>query len=134
METEKVTYKGGCHCKKVRFEVLADKTLTIFNCNCSICNMKQNHHFIVYKDSFKLLEGEEDLTTYTFNTGQAKHKFCKNCGVQSFYHPRSHPDGIAVTIYCLDDYPNIPFKFINFDGVNWEAEMNRNEEIHQHGK
>jgi hypothetical protein len=96
--------------------------------------MKQNHHFIVYKDKFKITEGEDYLSTYTFNTNQARHKFCKNCGVQSFYHPRSHLDGIAVTIYCLDEYPNVKYDIVNFDGTNWETEMNKNKEIHELGK
>jgi len=39
------------------------------------------------------LQGADKLTTYTFNTHQAKHTFCRTCGVQSFYQPRSNPDG-----------------------------------------
>ena len=42
---------------------------------------------------FFMSQGEEDLTTYTFNTHAAKHTFCKICGVQSFYTPRSNPNG-----------------------------------------
>jgi hypothetical protein len=123
-------YEGGCHCKRVRFNVWADKNLTVFKCNCSICTMKQNHHFIVAKEKFTLLQGEEDLNAYTFNTHQAKHKFCKYCGVQAFYHPRSHPDGIAVTLYCLDRYPkNISYNMVEFDGQNWESEINENKDI-----
>lgn len=38
-------------------------------------------------------QGSDNLTTYTFNTHAAKHTFCKTCGVQSFYTPRSNPDG-----------------------------------------
>lgn len=43
-------------------------------------------------------QGKENLTTYTFNTRAAKHTFCKTCGVQSFYTPRSNPDGYGTTI------------------------------------
>ena len=39
------------------------------------------------------MQGQDKLTTYTFNTGKAKHTFCSICGVQSFYTPRSNPDG-----------------------------------------
>ena len=53
--------------------------------SCSICVMKQNHHFIVPDHNFQLISGSDMLTTYTFNTGAAKHTFCKRCGVQSFY-------------------------------------------------
>ena len=95
-------YFGRCHCERVRFSVLAPAHLVCFECNCSVCKMKRNTHFIVPRANFRLLSGEEDLTTYTFGTHTAKHRFCKHCGVQSFYHPRSNPDGIAVTIWCLE--------------------------------
>ena len=45
-------------------------------------------------------QGEDQLTTYTYNTHTAKHKFCKICGVQSFYQPRSNPSGYG-TYVCL---------------------------------
>lgn len=126
-----VLYKGGCHCREVRFEVYAEKKLRVFKCNCSVCLMKQNHHFIA-KDrqkSFKIVSGENFLSTYTFNTKKAQHKFCKECGVQPFYFPRSNPDGVAITIYCLDDYGSVDYKIIHFDGQNWEQEIISNNEI-----
>ena len=83
-----ILHTGGCHCGAIRFQVLAPKRLHVYNCNCSVCHKKQNKHFIVPKSKFTLLQGEQYLTTYTFNTHQAKHTFCKTCGVQSFYTPR----------------------------------------------
>ena len=63
--------------------------------SCSVCEMKQNHHFIVPNKNFTLLKGgqEGQLITYTFNTKKAKHMFCAACGVQSFYIPRSNQNG-----------------------------------------
>ncbi|XP_047235299.1 centromere protein V isoform X1 [Girardinichthys multiradiatus] len=92
-----VTHLGGCHCGAVRFEVWSSPDLHVFHCNCSICTKKQNHHFIVPKSRFTLLQGVDNLTTYTFNTHVAKHTFCRTCGVQSFYTPRSNPDGYGTT-------------------------------------
>ena len=130
MDSTKKIYLGGCHCKAVRFEVLAGVDLTVWKCNCSTCLMKQNHHFIVPNKYFKLLSGEGNLTLYTFNTHTAKHYFCKTCGVQSFYNPRSNPDGVAVTIYCLDQETKPEsIKIIEFDGQNWEKEMQNKAEI-----
>lgn len=40
-------------------------------------------------------QGAESITTYTFNTHKAQHTFCKRCGVQSFYTPRSNPGGFG---------------------------------------
>src|SRR5436853_611692 len=42
------------------------------------------------------------LSEYTFNTGTARHLFCRRCGVKSFYVPRSNPEGYSVNVRCLD--------------------------------
>ena len=63
-----------------------------------MCIMKKNVHTIIPARRFHLLKGADNLTVYQFGTMTAVHKFCRICGVQSFYHPRSNPDGIAVTI------------------------------------
>lgn len=119
MTTEPVRhYAGGCHCGAVRFEVTVRRHVA-FACNCSICKMKGFVHIIVPKADFNLLSGAGDLTTYTFNTHIAKHTFCRRCGVQSFYTPRSHPDGVSVNLNCLDE-GHAPFRIEPFDGRNWE--------------
>ena len=51
-----------------------------------------------------IIQGNEYLTTYEFNTMQAKHLFCKICGVQSFYQPRSNSDGWGIIIFLLKMY------------------------------
>eukprot|EP01118_Nematostelium_gracile_P008599 TRINITY_DN2849_c0_g1_i2.p1 TRINITY_DN2849_c0_g1~~TRINITY_DN2849_c0_g1_i2.p1 ORF type:complete len:159 (+),score=23.80 TRINITY_DN2849_c0_g1_i2:62-538(+) len=117
---EQVTHRGGCHCGAVRFEVIASEHLVIWHCNCSICKMKSNLHFIVPEKDFKLIKGEDSITTYTFNTHQAKHTFCKICGVQSFYRPRSNPDGYGVNPNCLDEGTVKSTETKHFDGQNWE--------------
>ena len=117
------THQGGCHCGKVKFEVTAPAELDVSECNCSICRMSAYLHLIVPKDQFKLLEGEDTLTTYTFNTGAAKHTFCSVCGVKSFYVPRSHPDGISVNARCLDGGTISEMAITPFDGQNWEQNI-----------
>ena len=114
------THQGGCHCGEVRFEVTAAAELEVTECNCSICRMSAYLHLIVPKDRFKLLKGEESLTTYTFNTGAAQHLFCSACGVKSFYVPRSHPNGYSVNARCLDDATIDRMVITPFDGQNWE--------------
>lgn len=59
-------------------------------------------HLIVPATRFRLLDGEDALTEYRFNTGTARHLFCRHCGVKAFYVPRSHPDGYSVNMRCLD--------------------------------
>ena len=118
-----VVHKGGCHCGKVRYEVKAPTILDCLECNCSICVKKQNMTFIVPNKHFKLLYGQEELAVYTFNTHVAKHTFCRHCGVQSFYHPRSNPDGVGVMPHCLDPGTVEGMKIEKFDGHNWESTM-----------
>jgi hypothetical protein len=97
-----VTHRGGCHCGAVAFEVQAPARLTVSDCNCSICRMCGYLHLIVPRSRFRLLRGADQLAEYTFNTRNARHFFCRTCGVKSFYVPRSNPDGYSVNVRCLD--------------------------------
>ncbi len=54
-----VAITGGCHCRAVTFKALVTKKVIVHKCNCSICNMKQNHHFMVQDDKFTLLSGDD---------------------------------------------------------------------------
>ncbi|MBL4877673.1 MAG: GFA family protein [Hyphomonas sp.] len=119
--SEALPQAGGCHCGAVRFEVDLPPTFEVEDCNCSICAMSGNIHVIVPASRFRLLQGAETLTEYTFNTGGAKHRFCKICGIKSFYVPRSNQDGYAVTWRCLDDWQTLDVTINKFDGQNWEA-------------
>jgi len=191
-------YGGQCHCGAVRFRLHAPQHLVAWDCNCSVCLMKKNTHFIVPENQFKLLPpvmeryrvhagdaldyaksaGQDGtsshplhwgcppaeidvpawvwlnkaadsidapsvpedqhgyISTYGFGSKTAKHTFCKICGVQAFYHPRSNPDGVAVTLDCLipgalpvdtrqegacqpENACTSEVRF--FDGRNWEA-------------
>ncbi|CAK4117377.1 unnamed protein product [Aphanomyces euteiches] len=121
MSSAKVVHRGACHCKRVRFEFDAETELVAIDCNCSICLMKRNVHTIIPSSCFRLLEGDDVLTTYTFNTHKAQHKFCSVCGVQPFYIPRSNPDGVAITIACITPGTVSRFDIQTYDGLNWEA-------------
>ena len=112
-------YRGACHCGSVVFEVEAPERVECAECNCSICSKSGNLHLIVPKSRFKLLRGESVLTTYTFNTGVARHLFCKTCGIKAFYIPRSNPDGFSVNVHCLEPPPR-EVVIEKFDGQNWE--------------
>ncbi|HEY2418078.1 MAG TPA: GFA family protein [Steroidobacteraceae bacterium] len=117
-----IVHAGGCHCGRVRFEVLAPAQLEVTDCNCSICAKSGYLHLIVPGARFKLLSGAEQLTSYQFNTGTAKHLFCAVCGVKSFYVPRSHPNGYSVNARCLDAGSFSGMHVSAFDGRNWEQQ------------
>ncbi len=94
-------------------------------CNCSICAKKGFVHWIVPRDAFQLETPESALSTYTFNTGVAKHLFCRTCGIHSYYVPRSDPDKIDVNARCLDDIDLAGLAVASFDGQNWETAIER---------
>ena len=112
-------YTGSCHCGAVQYEVEALDKVVCQECNCSICSKSGYLHLIVPKSRFRLLKGENYLTTYTFDTGEARHMFCKVCGIKSFYIPRSNPDGYDVNVRCLEPQPD-QINIDLFDGKNWE--------------
>jgi len=118
-------HKGGCHCGRVQFEVVAPSDLILSDCNCSICSMAGYQHLIVPRADFKVLRGEDQLSTYEFNTGVAQHFFCRHCGVKSFYVPRSHPEGISVNGRCLNPETISSTTLKPFDGRHWE--LNREQ-------
>jgi hypothetical protein len=113
-------YSGFCHCGAIHFEIEAPKCITVENCNCSICSMSGYLHLILPKSKFRLIKGNEHLSTYTWNTGVAKHTFCKTCGIKPFYTPRSNPEGIDINVRCLKPQPD-KITTNQFDGQHWEA-------------
>ncbi len=115
---------GGCHSRAVCFQVEAELPWELGRCNCSVCSKSGYLHLIVPNQQFFLLQGEENLTTYTFNSGVAKHFFCKTCGIKPFYVPRSNPDGMDVNVNCLDEVP-IQVELVEFDGRNWEKNAHK---------
>ena len=117
-------YEGGCHCGRVRFRVTAELT-GIADCNCSVCTKKGFLHLIVPPEQFELLSGADDLSTYQFNTGTAKHTFCRHCGIHAFYVPRSDPDKVDVNVRCLDDIDLTTLTITPFDGRNWEEAIEK---------
>ena len=118
-------HTGGCHCGRVRFEVNAPANIVATRCNCSICAMSGYLALIVPKSDFHLLSDEAALSSYSFNTGVAKHTFCRVCGVKSFYTPRSHPGGISVNVNCLESGSIESVQLKTFDGRNWEQNISK---------
>ncbi|WP_040839392.1 GFA family protein [Thiothrix nivea] len=126
------TLHGSCHCGQVRFTVntVLDK---VVQCNCSICSKKGVLHHRVPPEQFQLLQGEDALQLYQFDSKEAKHWFCKYCGIHPFSNPRAAPDMISINVRCLDDVElaaALP-EVIYFDGKNWEQAVAKlNQQLH----
>jgi hypothetical protein len=115
------TYRGSCHCKRVRFEIATDLKIAVA-CNCSICTKKGALHHRVTPAQFKLLSGADALSLYQFDSKIAKHWFCKHCGIHPFSNPRAAPEMYSVNVRCLDDFDleAAELEIRQFDGRNWE--------------
>jgi len=123
LTSDNVTHSGACHCGAVRFEVDAPVDIEASSCTCSICTKTGFVHLIVQKGAFRIVCGKDNLTDYRFNTETARHLFCKTCGVKAFYVPRSHPEGWSVNVNCIDKSTIRAVKHSEFDGANWEANI-----------
>ena len=102
-------------------EVEAPADIEAYECNCSICTRTGFLHLIVPAAAFRLVRGAAELSVYAFNTGTAKHYFCRHCGCRPFYVPRSNPDGYSVNVRCLDRSTVTSLTLMPFDGQDWEA-------------
>lgn len=103
--TEIQKHFGGCHCGRVRFEVNVDLTQPAIVCNCSICGKTGTMLRFVPEGDFTLLQGNDVLTDYQFNSKSIHHLFCSTCGIRSFARgvdPKGHRMA-AINVRCLDD-------------------------------
>jgi hypothetical protein len=107
----KQTYRGRCHCGKVRFEVDADLD-HVRVCDCSICRARGALNHRVKEGDIRVLTPLEDLSVYQWNTKQAKDYFCPVCGILPFRRPRNGADIWTVNVRCLEgvDLDAIPVK------------------------
>lgn len=73
--------------------------------------------------NLEVVEGEEVLGVYQFNTMTAKHYFCTKCGIYTHHQRRSNPEEYGFNVGCLEgvnpfDVGEVPV----FDGVNHPAD------------
>ncbi|HJS91704.1 MAG TPA: GFA family protein [Steroidobacteraceae bacterium] len=112
------SYTGGCQCGKVRYEVSLDLG-EVLACNCSRCGRLGSLLAFAPASQFKLIQGEQDLTTYEFNRRMIRHKFCSTCGIQSFAigkNPKTGEAMAAINVRCLDGIDVDQLKVRKFDG------------------
>jgi hypothetical protein len=113
-------FKGACHCRAVRFEVKLKSGLDQpIRCNCSICRMRGAVLVMARREDLRVVEGEEALTEYRFNTGVAQYFFCSKCGVYTHHQRRFVPTEFAVNAACLEGVSPYDFTAVPvIDGAN----------------
>lgn len=120
---------GQCHCGAVRFQAtLSDGLHGVRRCNCSYCRMRGAVVASAQTGGLTILQGEEMLTSYRFNTGTAQHFFCSRCGIYTHHQRRSNPQQYGVNVACLEGIS--PFDFTEvpvMDGVNHTRDTGKPE-------
>lgn len=121
-------FDGACHCGTVRFHVrLTNGLHTARRCTCSYCRMRGAVVVTANIGDIEILEGEEALTLYQFNTMAAKHYFCSKCGIYTHHQRRSKPNQYGVNVACLEgispfDFEEVPVN----DGVSHPSDRQNN--------
>lgn len=120
----KAKHRASCHCGSVVLELdLPDGLVNPRHCDCSICRRKGAMVASVPLSGIKVLQGQEVLKLYQFNTKVAKHYFCSNCGIYTHHQRRSNPNEYGFNVGCLEgvnpfDLEPVPVN----DGVNHPAD------------
>lgn len=122
-ETKKV-HDAACHCGSVKFKVkLTDAFNTIRRCTCSYCRMRGAIAVSADLADIDFVAGEDNLTLYQFNTGAAKHYFCKTCGIYTHHQRRSTPTQFGINVACLEGVSPFDFTEVKvMDGVGHPAD------------
>jgi hypothetical protein len=123
----KSKHRASCHCGKVVLELdLPDGIVNPRRCDCSICRRKGAVVASVPLSGIRVLQGEEVLKLYEFNTRTAKHYFCSHCGIYTHHQRRSRPDEYGYNVGCLEGVN--PFHLgpvPTLDGVHHPADRKR---------
>ncbi|OJU83301.1 GFA family protein [Shinella sp. PSBB067] len=119
MSDERRQHAAACHCGTVRFRVrLTDEFNTIRRCTCSYCRMRGAIAVSAALADIEFEQGEDNLTLYRFNTGTAKHYFCKTCGIYTHHQRRSNPNQFGINVACIEGVSPFDFSAVDvMDGV-----------------
>jgi hypothetical protein len=87
----------------VQFEVELENGLEdLRRCNCSLCRRKGAIMATVPVERLRVVKGADMLTLYRWNTGTAKHYFCRRCGIYTHHQRRSIPSQVGFNVACLE--------------------------------
>ncbi|RLA12866.1 MAG: GFA family protein [Gammaproteobacteria bacterium] len=96
-------HRSTCHCGAVELEIhLPDGIVDPRRCNCSICRRKGAIVGSVPLSGLRIINGEDKLKLYQFDTKEAEHYFCSICGIYTHHKRRSNPDQYGINLGCLE--------------------------------
>ncbi len=117
-----MTYKGGCHCGAIRYEV-SGTPKHVALCHCSDCRKSAGAPMVAWA---AFAEGELDVVQgepTTFNSsGATLRSFCSDCGTGLFYRNEQFLPGIVdIQSATLDDPDALPARahIQTADRIGW---------------
>ncbi|KAL1901410.1 hypothetical protein Sste5346_001815 [Sporothrix stenoceras] len=133
------TYRGGCHCGAISYDVTLSPPLepvegsnepghTVIDCSCSVC--RRFGYLLVYPSKDNVVfhnkgGGQARCKKYQFNLRLQDHLFCKNCGssVMIDFLDRFDPDwhGFGINVRSLYDVDLEKLNVHKVDGKNGVA-------------
>lgn len=97
-------HRAGCHCGAVLLKLdLPDGLVDIRRCDCSLCRRRGAIVASVPLSGIRVVQGEEVVRLYQFNTCTARHYFCSVCGIYTHHQRRSNPSPYRFNIACFDE-------------------------------
>jgi hypothetical protein len=113
-------YDGSCHCGAIRFSYHGEEITGGLRCTCSICSRKGTMMSpeAIPVDVLKIRANDEDLGLYQFDSGVAKHYFCRRCGIYTHNEMVRKPGHCRVNLGCIEDLDTSAFEVTVFDGKN----------------
>ena len=109
-------YNGSCHCGAIRFSFEAEPFIQGVCCNCSFCSRRGTMVHLVPGAQFKMETKEGALGLYQFGAKQAKHYFCRNCGISTFSETTRRPGQYIVNLGCVEGVDTFALETTVFDG------------------
>jgi hypothetical protein len=97
------TYRSSCHCGSVVLEIDTDQPLgPYFRCNCSLCYRKSAVMGAAPRSAVKVVKGADLLSTYSWNTHEAQHHFCRRCGIYTHHVMRGETTTVGLNMACVE--------------------------------
>jgi hypothetical protein len=125
---EKRTYRGSCHCGRVKFEADIDLAQGTGKCNCTSCWKRRWWSVRAELADFRSLAGETELSRYRPGQTTGHGGFCKQCGLTPyvFIEKADWNDGayVSINVAALDDLPldallAAPVRYMDGRADNW---------------
>lgn len=122
------TYRGSCHCGRVKFEADIDLSQETTKCNCTFCWKRRWWSAAVKPEAFRSLQGEDELQEVRSSEGPRHGGFCRHCGITPYVwvDAAEWNDGeyVSINVAALDDVDPAelvaaPVKYCDGKADNW---------------